>query len=334
VDVLVTGAGGRIGTHLTRRLLGSGHRVRALTVTGDPRLEAVRDLGADVVVGNLLSPETLTAETDGVDAVCHLAAAMTLHGSSDALLVDVNLRGTFNLLDSVRRTAPGLHRFVYVSSDAVYWRGLGAAEYLPVDESHPLLGGSVYGATKVGAEQLCRAFTATYGVPCTIMRPTATADPTELVDRSGAFARRWFLPVALDWYRRRSSLTAVEASVAAELAPYDDGIERLYVLVAPDGTSSTTMLTAAEDAAAGLAAMIEPVEAVGEAFNIGPAAPHVDRDLVGHLGRRLGLEVVEVRHPAARPSWYVSSAKATRLLGYAPRIDAFAMVDAAVGALR
>jgi nucleoside-diphosphate-sugar epimerase len=80
--------------------------------------------------------------------------------------------------------------------------------------------------------------------------------------------------------------------------------------------------------------MIEPAAAAGEAFNIGPATPHVERDLVEHLGRRLGLEVVEVRHASARPSWHVSSAKATRLLGYIPTIDAFAMVDAATGVRR
>ena len=79
--------------------------------------------------------------------------------------------------------------------------------------------------------------------------------------------------------------------------------------------------------------MIEPPEAVDEAFNIGPAEPHVERDLVRYLGERLGLEVVEIRHPATRPSWYVTSAKATTLLGYTPHTDAFAMVDAA-GALR
>ena len=333
MDVLVTGAGGRIGTHLTRRLLADGHRVRALALLEEPRLAALHDLGAEVVLGNLLDPGSLDAATADVDAVCHLAAALTLHGSTDTTLVDVNLRGTFNLLDSVRRSAPGVHRFVYVSSDAVYWRGLGMAEYLPVDEAHPLYGGSVYGATKVGAEQLCRAFSATYGIPCVIMRPTATADSSELVDRSGAFAHRWFVGPALDWYARRSSPSATEQSVAAALAPYDDGTDRLFLLVAPDGTSSMTMLTAAEDAAAGLAAMVEPPEAVDEAFNIGPAEPHCERDLIRHLGARLGLEVVEIRHPATRPSWYVSSAKATTLLGYTPRTDAFAMVDAA-GALR
>jgi UDP-glucose 4-epimerase len=333
VDVLVTGAGGRIGTHLTRRLLARGARVRALAEPGDPRAEALRELGAEVVAGDLTDAASLRTATSEVDAVCHLAAALTLHGSSDERLVDVNLRGTFNLLDAVRRNAPRIHRFVYVSSDAVYWRGLGEAEYLPVDELHPLHGGSVYGATKVGAEQLCRAFAATYGVPVAIMRPTATADPAELVDRSGAFARRWYVRSALAWYAAKPTLTASEASLVAALDRLDDGTDRMFVLVAPDGTSSMSMLTAAEDAAAGLAAMIEPPEAVGEAFNIGPADPHVERDLIHHLGDRLGLEVVDIPHPSTRPSWYVSSAKATKLLGYAPTTDAFAMADAA-GALR
>jgi UDP-glucose 4-epimerase len=333
VDVLVTGAGGRIGTHLTRRLLGQGHRVRALTQPDDPRARALRDLGAEVVVGDLLDAPSLAAATADIDAVCHLAAALTLHGSSDERLVEVNVRGTFNLLDAVRRNASGVHRFVYVSSDAVYWRGAGEAEYLPVDELHPLHGGSVYGATKVGAEQLCRAFMATYGIPVAIMRPTATADPVELVDRSGAFARRWYLRSALDWYAAKPTLTATEASLVAALGRHDDGTDRMFVLVAPDGTSSLTMLTAAEDAAAGLAAMLESPDAVGEAFNIGPADPHVERDLIHRLGDRLGLEVVDIAHAATRPSWYVSSAKATKLLGYVPTLDAFAMADAA-GALR
>jgi nucleoside-diphosphate-sugar epimerase len=76
--------------------------------------------------------------------------------------------------------------------------------------------------------------------------------------------------------------------------------------------------------------MIEPAEAVGEAFNIGPAQTHADRDFVEYLGKRLDLEVVEIRSPAVRPSWKVSSAKATALLGYRPTRSVFEMVDEAV----
>jgi nucleoside-diphosphate-sugar epimerase len=99
----------------------------------------------------------------------------------------------------------------------------------------------------------------------------------------------------------------------------------------PDGVASLTMLTDARDVAAGMAAMIEPAEAVGEAFNIGPEAPHSDRELVGELGKRLGLDVVEIPSELVRPSWYVSSAKARGVLGYRPRYTVFDMIAEATG---
>lgn len=328
--VLVTGAGGRIGSHLSRTLLSEGHQVRAFGLPGDKGLAALAGDGAEVVPGDLESAESLPDVVRGVDAVCHLAAALTTHGASDDRFVDVNLRGTFNLLEAVRTAAPDVRRFVYTSSDAVYWPSVGdGAIYLPVDESHPLLAGSVYGATKAGAEQLCRSFWRTYGIPFTVMRPTATAGADELLDPRSVFGRRWFLDAAIAWYSSRKVLSPVEQSLLETLRAADDGTQKLYCLVDPDGKSSLTMLTDARDTAAGMRAMIEPAEAVGEAFNIGPASPHSDRELIEYIGDRLALTVVEIRHPAVRPSWYVSSTKARGVLGYKPTRTVFDMVDEA-----
>lgn len=334
MKVLVTGAGGRIGSHVSRLLLAEGHEVRAFGLAEDPRLLALESDGARIYPGDLEAPDSLVDAVAGVDVACHLAAALTTHDVSDDRFVDVNLRGTFNLLAAVRRYAPGIRRVIYTSSDAVYWST--AADCLAhgiIDEKTPLRSGSIYGATKVGAELLCRSHWITYGVPYSVMRPTATADPAELIDPQSVFGRRWFVRAGISWYRSRERLSATEQHLLDALEAADDDSEKLYALVAEDGTSSLSTLGDARDAAAGMRAMIDASAAEGEAFNIGPAAPHSDRDLVEHLGKRLDLEVVEIRSPAVRPSWNVSSAKASALLGYRPTRTAFDMVDEAVAAL-
>jgi nucleoside-diphosphate-sugar epimerase len=329
--VLVTGAGGRIGSHLSRLLLSQGHEVRAFGLADDPRLLALAEDGAKVFGGDLEQPETVEAAAAGVDAVCHLAAALTTHDVSDDRFIDVNLRGTFNLLEAVRKHAPDVGRVIYTSSDSVYWSAVDESGFDEViDESSPLLPSSVYGATKVGAELLCRAYRLTYGVPTCVMRPTATADPGEFIRPGSVFGRRWFVGAGIAWYRSRTSLSPADQHLLIALEAIDDGSQKLYSLVASDGTSSRSTLGDARDAAAGMRAMIEPLAAVGESFNIGPAAAHDDREFVKHLGDRLDLEVIEIRSSAARPSWNVSSAKAERMLGYRPTRTVFDMIDEAV----
>jgi len=331
MEVLITGAGGRIGSQLAAILVEEGHTVRGLGLPHDPGLIRIAEkVGVDAYFGDLTEPESLIDAVTGVDAVCHLAAALTTHDVADDQFVDVNFRGTYNLLVAARDHAPDIARFVYTSSDAVYWPALTRRPlYLPIDEAHPLTAGSVYGASKIGAEAMCRAFALTYGIPHVVMRPTATAGPAELIDPASPFGRRWFLDSAVRWLDSHNRSPA-DDELLRKLRSYDTGEPKLVLITDDGGVSSLTMLTDARDVARAMRAMIDQPEAVGEAFNIGPAAPHSDRELVEALSEALGLEMVVVRHEGVRPSWYVSSAKARAVLGYVPEWSVFDMVAEAV----
>ena len=192
--MLVTGAAGRIGTHLTRALVLNGHKVRAFVLPGDPKARIIADPQVEFVYGRLEDPETVTEAARCVDAVFHLGGALTSRGNTDEEFFEMNLRGTFNLLMAVRAHAPAIRHFVYASSDAVYWKGSTAgACYLPVDEAHPRLSGTVYGASKIGAEEMCMTFWRGFGIPATLLRFGATFDAGELIDPKGVPGREFFL---------------------------------------------------------------------------------------------------------------------------------------------
>lgn len=332
MDVLITGAGGRIGSQLARILHAEGHTVRGLGLTGDMGLAALsREIDVSVHEGDLTDPASLVRAVSGVDAICHLAAALTTHDVEDDLFVDVNYRGTYNLLVAARDHAPDLSRFIYTSSDAVYWPALtGRPLYLPVDESHPLMAGSVYGATKVGAEAMCRAFSRTYGVPFVVMRPTATASPDELVDPASPFGRRWFLSSAIGWLSERAR-DEDDNRLLEKMRAAAGGFERLVLVTDSEGVASSTMITDSRDVARAVRFMIDSPEALGEAFNVGPAAPHSDRVFLDALAEALDIDVVEIAHGGVRPSWYVSSGKARQHLGYEPQYTVFDMIAEATG---
>jgi len=331
--VLVTGAAGRIGAHLTRELIQMGHAVRAFALPDDPRVAAISGLGVEVVYGRVEDAEVVAQATRGVDAVYHLAGALTSRGNSEQEFFEYNLRGTFNMLMAVRANAPDLQRFVYASSDAVYWKGSGEACYLPVDEAHPRLAGSVYGASKIGAEELCLTFWRGFGVPITILRFGATAEPAELIDPRSVFARWHFVRAARLALAALPAPTAEDTEAGAILQGLDDGPDRLVILADRDGRAEIRQWSDARDVAAGCASVLAVPGAVGEAFNLGGVAPHTADEFIPYIASKTGYPYVTARLPTARAAWYISSAKARGMLGYRPRHSVFDMVDQAVAAL-
>jgi UDP-glucose 4-epimerase len=348
VLILVTGAAGRIGAHLTRALVRQGHHVRALVLPNDARTALIHNRNVELVEGQLEDRAVVEGAATNVDAVYHLGAALTSRGNTDEEFFECNLRGTFNLLMAVRERAARCQRFAYASSDAVYWGGGNApAQFLPVDESHPRAPGTVYGASKLAAEELCLTFWRGFGIPVCILRFGATADAHELLDPTGVFSPFLYLRSAM-----RALTPGQEAGVVrlvgsdprgpsneqlealAALRAVDDGTEKLLVQQDLEGHPVVRQLGDARDVAEGILPVLERPEAVGETFNIGARAPFSMAEVVQYVANRTGLPVVSARLPTARGPWYISSAKARGMLGYEPARSVFDMLDEALNVSR
>jgi NAD dependent epimerase/dehydratase len=180
--VLVTGADGFIGSHLTEALVRAGAQVRAFCFYNsfgslgwlDCTTPEVRG-ALDVRLGDIRDTSFVERSVEGVDVVFHLAALIAIPYSylAPESFVDTNVRGTLHLLEAARRHACG--RVVHTSTSEVY----GTPDTLPIRESHPLKGQSPYSATKIAADKLCEAYVSSFGTPVVILRPFNTYGPRQ-----------------------------------------------------------------------------------------------------------------------------------------------------------
>jgi NAD dependent epimerase/dehydratase len=180
--VLVTGAAGFLGSHLCERLARDGLQVRAFCrYTSRRELGNLADLpedirGAlDIRFGNLADGDFVRRVMDGCAAVFHLGASISVPYSYEAPreVVITNVEGTLNVLSAAREVQPA--SLVHVSSSEVY----GTAQYVPMDESHPLHAQSPYAASKVGADKLAETFHLSFDMPVVIARPFNTFGPRQ-----------------------------------------------------------------------------------------------------------------------------------------------------------
>lgn len=180
--VLVTGADGFIGSHLTELLVEKGYAVRAFTLYNsfntwgwlDTFPKSVMD-SVEVFAGDIRDPNGVREAMRGCRAVFHLAALIAIpfsYHSPDAY-VDTNIKGTLNVLQAARDL--GTERLLVTSTSEVY----GTAQYVPIDEKHPYQGQSPYSATKIGADRLAESFYRSFGLPVTIVRPFNTYGPRQ-----------------------------------------------------------------------------------------------------------------------------------------------------------
>ena len=178
--VLVTGAGGFIGSHLAEQLVEVGARVRGMVrynaLGRRGWLEESQFAGEmEVCAGDLCDRDSVRAAVKGMEVVFHLGALIAIPYSYEApaSYVRVNVEGTLNVLQASREE--GVGRMVHTSTSEVY----GTARYVPIDEQHPLQGQSPYSASKIGADKMAEAYHLSFGLPVVTVRPFNTFGPRQ-----------------------------------------------------------------------------------------------------------------------------------------------------------
>jgi dTDP-glucose 4,6-dehydratase len=180
--ILVTGADGFIGSHLTEELVKKGHKLKAFAYYNSfnswgwldnlPK-EIMNEV--EVFTGDIRDPNGVRQAMKGMDEVFHLAALIAIPFSyhSPDTYVDTNIKGTLNVLQAARDI--DISRLLITSTSEVY----GTAQYIPIDEKHPYQGQSPYSASKIGADRLAESFYRSFNMPITIVRPFNTYGPRQ-----------------------------------------------------------------------------------------------------------------------------------------------------------
>lgn len=182
MKILVTGADGFIGSHLTEELVRQGYDVKAFVYYNsfnswgwlDTSPESIKK-ELEVFAGDIRDPHGVKEAMKGCDVVLHLASLIAIPYSyhSPDTYVDTNIKGTLNVLQAAREL--DIQKVVHTSTSEVY----GTAQYVPIDENHPLQGQSPYSASKIGADQMAIAFYRSFNTPVAIIRPFNTYGPRQ-----------------------------------------------------------------------------------------------------------------------------------------------------------
>jgi NAD dependent epimerase/dehydratase len=309
--VVVTGAGGFIGSHLVEALVTQGARVKGLVHYNsqgslgalryvDPRVLAE----VEISLGDVCDPHAMRALVRGAHTVFHLAALIGIPYSyvAPASYVATNVGGTLNLLEAAR--VEGVGRLVVTSTSETY----GTAQYTPIDEAHPAVGQSPYAATKIGADQLALSYHRAFGSPVCVVRPFNTFGPRQ--------SERAIIPTII-----AQALNQAGPLQLGSLEPRRD-------------------LTYVADTVQGFLVLATRPETLGRATNLGNGRSWAVREIVETVGRLLQrrmeveLDPGRVRPDRSEVQELCADASFARSLGWQPTVALEAGIETVIEFVR
>lgn len=295
--ILVTGADGFIGSHLTEQLIREGYDVRAFVYYNSFNSwgwldQAPKEIKSqlDVFTGDIRDPYGVKEAMKGCTHVLNLAALIAIPYSyhSPATYVDTNVTGTLNVVQAAKELA--VEKVVHTSTSEVY----GTALYVPIDENHPLQGQSPYSASKIGADQMALSFYRSFNTPVSIIRPFNTYGP-------------------------RQSARAVIPTIVSQLASGKTKI-RLGAI------SPTRDFNYVKDTVQGFISVMNSERSVGEVINIGSnyevSIGETAETIANIMGVNLTIETDEQRLRPEKSEvgrLWAENKKAKELLGWEPQ---------------
>jgi NAD dependent epimerase/dehydratase len=295
--ILITGADGFIGSHLTEALVRQGRDVRAFVLYNSfnswgwlDESDAEVRKSLDVFSGDIRDPHGVREAMKGCDIVLHLAALIAIPYSyhSPDTYVDTNVKGTLNVVQAAREL--GVRKVVHTSTSEVY----GTAKYVPITEDHPLQGQSPYSASKIGADQIALSFFTSFGTPISVIRPFNTYGP-------------------------RQSARAVIPTVITQIA---NGVRRIRL----GSLHPTRDFSYVHDTVRGFIAVAESDRSIGEVINIGSNFEISIGDTVKLISEIMGSMIeIETDKVRIRPEkseverLWADNRKAKELTGWEPK---------------
>ncbi len=271
--ILVTGADGFIGSHLVEALVKRDYDVKAFCLYNSfghkGWLDSIDDhvkKNITFVLGDIRDQHSVESAMKGVDIVFNLAALIAIPYSYQApsSYVDTNIKGTLNIVQAANNI--GVEQVIHTSTSEVY----GTAQYVPIDEKHPLVGQSPYSASKIGADHLALSFQKSFGTPVSIVRPFNTYGP-------------------------RQSMRAVLPTIMMQLLAGHN-------IIKLGNLNATRDFSFIHDTVSGMIAFIGNQASIGQVINLGSGYEISIKEVASLMGKILGVDVLfDVEKKRIRP---------------------------------